>query len=105
MLTRKESLAMDAPPADTETLIRAHRDRMIAAAGLSEREVEVLNLLLLGRAHGDIATALEISERTSRFHQGNILRKLGAESRFDLQRLFAEPVRSGATRSRPYSRP
>jgi DNA-binding response OmpR family regulator len=76
-------------PGDPETLLRARRDRLIAEARLTGREIEVLDLLLLGRAHEDIALLLTISERTSRFHQSNLLRKLGAESRFDLVRLFA----------------
>ncbi len=64
------------------------RQELVAAARLTEREREVLDLLLLGRTHDDIATALGISERTSRFHQQNLLKKLGAESRMDLMRLF-----------------
>jgi DNA-binding response OmpR family regulator len=64
------------------------RARMIDAAGLTAREREVLELLLLGRSHPEIAIVLEISERTSKFHQANVLRKLGAESRMDLLRLF-----------------
>lgn len=65
------------------------RAERIAAAGLTAREREVLELLLLGRTHEDIAVALGISERTSKFHQANLLEKLGAESRMDLLRLFA----------------
>ena len=48
----------------------------------------MLELITLGRSHGDIATALGISERTSKFHLGNLLTKLGAESRNDLMRLL-----------------
>ena len=76
-------------PKDEETLLGARRARLIESAGLSEREKEVLDFVLLGRAHQDIATALGISERTSKFHQANLLKKLGAESRLDLLRLFA----------------
>lgn len=65
------------------------RAERIEAAGLTAREREVLELLLLGRTHEDIAVALGISERTSKFHQANLLAKLGAESRMDLLRLFA----------------
>jgi adenylate cyclase len=64
------------------------RMELISAARLTEREREVLDLLLLGRTHDDIATVLGITERTSRFHQQNLLAKLGAESRMDLIRLF-----------------
>lgn len=55
---------------------------------LTPREREVLQLLLLGRANTDIATALGVSPRTARFHVENLLRKVGAESRLDLLRVF-----------------
>jgi DNA-binding NarL/FixJ family response regulator len=64
------------------------RAEIMAQARLTEREREVLELLLLGRTHEDIAHALGITERTSKFHQSNLLVKLGAESRLDLMRLF-----------------
>lgn len=73
----------DAPPAPPSRLEQAVRD-----GGLTAREREVLELLLLGRSHGDIAQVLGISERTSKFHQSNLLAKLGAESRLDLMRLL-----------------
>jgi DNA-binding NarL/FixJ family response regulator len=64
------------------------RSEIVAQARLTEREREVLDLLLLGRTHEDIARLLGITERTSKFHQANLLTKLGAESRLDLLRLF-----------------
>jgi DNA-binding NarL/FixJ family response regulator len=64
------------------------RSTLIEQAHLTTREREVLDLLLLGRTHEDIGTLLGISERTSKFHQANLLNKLGAESRLDLLRLF-----------------
>ncbi|MBX3155018.1 MAG: response regulator [Deltaproteobacteria bacterium] len=69
------------PPAD-------RRAELVDQARLTGREREVLELLLLGRTHEDIAAMLGISERTSKFHQANLLAKLGAESRLDLMRLF-----------------
>jgi len=48
---------------------------------LTERELEVLRLLALGRVNKDIATALFISERTVKFHVSAILAKLGASNR------------------------
>ena len=63
-------------------------EQAVKDGGLTAREREVLELLLLGRSHGDIAQVLGISERTSKFHQGNLLAKLGAESRLDLMRLL-----------------
>lgn len=64
-------------------------DTIVAAAKLTSRERQVLDLLLLGRTHEDIATALDISERTSRYHQTNLFEKLGAESRLDLMRILS----------------
>lgn len=66
----------------------SHRDQLIAAALLTAREREVLELLLMGREHDDVATVLGITPRTSKFHHANLLRKLGADSRLDLLRLF-----------------
>lgn len=57
-------------------------------AGLSQREQEVLKLLLLGRSASEIGTALGIAARTAKFHQANVVTKLGADSRLDLLRLF-----------------
>lgn len=76
-------------PPDVEALWAKRRERIMSAADLSEREREVLSLLLLGRTFDDVASVLGISPRTARFHQDNALRKLGAESRLDLLRLFA----------------
>jgi PAS domain S-box-containing protein len=73
---------------DTIGAIYESRVRDLAdAAHLSERERSVLTYLLLGRAVADIATILNISPRTVKFHQANVLEKLGADSRADLIRL------------------
>lgn len=73
---------------DLETLLRKRHERIVTEAKLSERERQVLDLLLLGRNHQEIGLALGITPRTSKFHQANILGKLGADSRVDLLRLF-----------------
>jgi two-component system response regulator DegU len=48
---------------------------------LSDRELEVLELIAHGCKNREIALALEIEEVTTRFHVGNIIRKLGAKNR------------------------
>ena len=48
---------------------------------LSRRELEVLRLLAEGRSDHQIAAALFISRRTATSHVGNILAKLGVDSR------------------------
>ncbi|MDP9471489.1 MAG: LuxR C-terminal-related transcriptional regulator, partial [Chloroflexota bacterium] len=49
--------------------------------GLTLREFEVLRLLTRGDTDQTIADALFISRRTASTHVGNILAKLGVESR------------------------
>jgi DNA-binding CsgD family transcriptional regulator len=81
-----------APGTDEAGALSAALDRRVAqlvrSAALSPREQEVLQLLLLGRNCADIGIALRITARTARFHQTNLLDKLGAESRHDLVRLL-----------------
>lgn len=48
---------------------------------LTERELQVLQLLATGKNNLDISTVLSISERTVKFHISNIFAKLGASDR------------------------
>jgi DNA-binding CsgD family transcriptional regulator/tetratricopeptide (TPR) repeat protein len=50
-------------------------------AGLTPRELEVLQLVAAGRSNGEIATALFISTKTASVHVSNILAKLGVSGR------------------------
>lgn len=69
--------------------LQAAKVRMLVdAAGLSRREAEVLNYLLLGSSIEDIGRLTKISPRTVKHHQANILQKLGADSRVDLLRVL-----------------
>ncbi len=51
--------------------------------GLTEREVEVLTLVAGGLPNKQIASQLQVAERTVNFHVSNILQKLGAASRVE----------------------
>jgi len=51
------------------------------AAGLTDREVEVLRLVAAGRTNREIAAELFMSPKTASVHVSNILRKLGVGSR------------------------
>ena len=48
---------------------------------LTPREMSTLKLLADGKANKEIATALDISERTVKTHLGHLFEKLGATSR------------------------
>jgi DNA-binding NarL/FixJ family response regulator len=52
-----------------------------ARFALSERELEVLRLVIDGRSNPEIAAQLFISQKTVRNHVTNILAKLGVTSR------------------------
>lgn len=74
--------------AELGLLHAARMDFLADQSNLSSREREVLSLLLLGRGAEQIATVLGVSTRMAKYHQQAVLQKLGAESRFDLFRLF-----------------
>lgn len=51
---------------------------------LSEREVETMEWVLLGKNNQEIAEAMHISERTVKAHMHNLLEKLEAKDRLNL---------------------
>lgn len=59
---------------------RQHVERMYAAYGLSPRERDVCNQLLLGKGSGEIAEALYIERQTVRNHITCINRRLGTQT-------------------------
>jgi DNA-binding CsgD family transcriptional regulator len=73
--------------ASLSAMMQARIDELAARAGLSARERSIFRYLMGGRAVDEIAIALDIKPRTVKFHQANVLQKLGADSRTDLMRL------------------
>ncbi len=63
-------------------------------AQLSEREREVLGLIISGLTNKEIGRALDLSPRTVETHRANLFAKLGAESLADLIRRYATVVES-----------
>ena len=55
-------------------------------AGLTERELEVLEAVARGLANQAISSELWITEQTVKFHLTNIYRKLGVSSRTEAAR-------------------
>ena len=90
------------------TAIERDRDRRRGArvtvelqeryATLTERERQIMALVVVGRANKQIAAELDISEVTVKMHRGNIMRKMRARSLADLVRM-ADLL--GVSRSRP----
>jgi DNA-binding CsgD family transcriptional regulator len=82
--------SLGAAPLAAELELLSRRGRLAAGStpedplrrlGLTEREAEVLDLLVEGRTNRQIGDALFISEKTASVHVTNLLRKLGVASR------------------------
>ena len=73
------------PPDDDPTPLQAEPEVYEATQRLedplSERELEVLDLLASGRTNSEVARDLFVSLSTVKSHTGNIYRKLGARNR------------------------
>ena len=68
-------------PEAAEVLIRAATHPADPDPGLTERELEILQLMVDGLTNPEIAKKLFVSRSTVKFHISNILMKLGAASR------------------------
>jgi DNA-binding NarL/FixJ family response regulator len=78
------------PPEAASAVLSAFREEakpiataQIATAGLSARELEVLNLLARSMSNREIASQLFISENTVKNHVSNVLSKLEARTRVE----------------------
>lgn len=73
--------------AEVEAGVRPPAPNREALAQLSEREQEVLNLVLAGKPSRQVAEELHISARTVEFHRARIMQKLGVRSAAELFRV------------------
>ncbi|MCA0377892.1 MAG: response regulator transcription factor [Actinobacteria bacterium] len=80
--------AASAPGADATVHTEPRRvlsnSGALDAAGLTEREREVLSLIALGHSNGEIAGELFLGEATVKTHVSNLLQKIGARDRVQL---------------------
>jgi NarL family two-component system response regulator LiaR len=68
-------------PEAAEVLIQSTRKPPALGSDLTERELDVLALMVEGISNPEIAERLVVSRSTVKFHVSNILSKLGASSR------------------------
>ena len=57
---------------------------------LTDREIEIMELVVCGKANKEIGASLRISEGTVKVHVGHILKKLGAGGRTEAIRIALE---------------
>jgi len=68
-------------PEATQALMQAMGQALPASVELTEREQQILALMIEGLSNQEIAHRLFISESTTRFHVSNVLMKLGVNNR------------------------
>lgn len=68
-------------PEAVDALIRATRQKNTLGSDLSDRERQVLTLMVEGDSNAQIAEKLSISTATVKYHVGGIFSKLGVNSR------------------------
>jgi len=67
-----------------DRLLKVPAVRLAANPHLTERERQVLELILLARSNREIAVELGIEERTVKSYVGRLMRKTGADNRIKL---------------------
>jgi DNA-binding NarL/FixJ family response regulator len=83
-------------PTLSAKLLEQMQPRSRGSRSLTARELMVLRLIASGLSNRDIASALEITERTVKFHVTAILNRLGADNR---TQAVALAVRRGILRA------
>jgi DNA-binding CsgD family transcriptional regulator len=81
---RFTSLGLDRLAGRCTELLRDASPNPWAGEGVTDREADVLRLVIAGLANKEIAAALRLSPRTVEKHVENLLRKTGARSRTEL---------------------
>ena len=68
--------------------VRSERERVAKClSSLTERERQVLEQIVAGKLNKQIAAALGTSEKTIKFHRGNLMRKMGVRVIADLVKM------------------
>jgi two-component system response regulator DctR len=93
------AMADDLARAEQDAMRRSHTERM---ATLSEREREVMDLLVVGKPNKVIADELSIAIRTVEAHRARIFDKLGVRSAVELVKLLAQTDMMSGLTPRPH---
>ena len=74
--------------ADRRSALQVHADLHRRRASLSQREFEVLAMIVEGKSNKTVAHHLGLSERTIEIHRANIMEKMGARSVAQLVKMY-----------------
>lgn len=85
----REAIQLDLSNRDTASKRKSARERLTT---LTQREQQVMLLVVAGKVNKEIATELNLSHRTVEIHRGRVMEKTGAGS---LTRLIELAVASG----------
>src|SRR5690606_20419809 len=88
----------DLAPDSPQTRLRWAVTRLKSKATLTEREADILALVLQGRSNGEIGNELEISKATVKWHMHNVFTKTGTSTR---EPLLPEALQLGGVTRRP----
>lgn len=95
LILRLETQPREAQQADAATLPAASDDeffgRMVAELGITDREREVLVLVMQGKGNREIAERLGVAEKTVRNHLSSLYGKTDAANRVELVQTFELP--------------
>ena len=89
----------DVTPALGSQLALDHSAPDEQADGLTQREIEILRLIVRGHTNGEIAERLSLSVRTVEAHRARMQRKLGRSTRAELVRYALDHGLLGAAKS------
>jgi DNA-binding NarL/FixJ family response regulator len=84
---------------------RQLKTEKVAGVDISRREHEIIENLLLNLSNKEIASRLNISERTVKFHVSNLLVKFNVQRRADLMLLCYQSGRTFSEHSSPLPTP
>ena len=94
----KTALAGEVKRRATSQKTKALRDRY---AGLTPREVQVLNGVIAGKLNKQIAHDLGTTERTIKWHRAQVMEKMGASSLAELVHIAEQLIAAGTTLRSP----
>jgi FixJ family two-component response regulator len=83
-----------------QRISRSERERVAKSlSSLTERERQVLEQIVAGRLNKQIAADLGTSEKTIKFHRGNLMRKMGVRVLADLVKMAERAGVGSASRA------